>query len=523
MTSLFQKTLLLLCILAVLPGLSGCSTEPMEPAVPETIVVTLPPPPQEAEETTPATDPKDQVEHLSAVLEAGEIYTLEHYPNLKSVDLTGSTCYDTILGYMAKHPEVDVTYSVFFGSGQVSNQESTATLAAGSYDAGLLAENLQYLPSLTSLTLSGAQLSAEQAAALKDRYPELDLRYTVEILGTSCDTATTELDLKAMGHSQVEDVAAKLGLLTNLKNVYLSNSLSFGDVDRLQSSNPAALFHYSFNLFGKTLSTTDTEVYFKGLNIGNEGEDEIREALPVLDSCERFVLDNCKLDYEVLAQIREDFRDQTKVVWRVFFGVNGRYNTLTDDDTLRCVENVTNDTCGPLKYCEDAKHIDLGHNDTLSDLSFVQYMPKLETLIVSGCAVTDISGFENCKNLLWLEMAYCAKLKDITPLAGCESLKFLNLSFTGVSSYIALDALPLERFVCLSPKAPTKEQNTFMQIHPKDECITVFYGYTNPYGYGWRYNDNGKTMFWYYKDVVREVFNLDQADAILKAQKENQK
>ena len=44
----------------------------------------------------------------------------------------------------------------------------------------------------------------------------------------------------------------------------------------------------------------------------------------------------------------------------------------------------------------------------------------------------------------------------------------------------------------------------------------------NPYSYGWRYDDYGNTMFWYYKDVIREVFNYDQADAILKAQKENE-
>jgi hypothetical protein len=30
-------------------------------------------------------------------------------------------------------------------------------------------------------------------------------------------------------------------------------------------------------------------------------------------------------------------------------------------------------------------------------------------------------------------------------------------------------------------------------------------------------------MFWYYKDVIREVFNLDAADALLKAQKDNAK
>ena len=60
-------------------------------------------------------------------------------------------------------------------------------------------------------------------------------------------------------------------------------------------------------------------------------------------------------------------------------------------------------------------------------------------------------------------------------------------------------------------------------IHPKEECITVFYGYSQPYGYGWRYDDNGQTMFWYYKDVIREVFEYDKADKILKAQEDAKK
>ena len=196
-------------------------------------------------------------------------------------------------------------------------------------------------------------------------------------------------------------------------------------------------------------------------------------------------------------------------------------STVTDDDTIRAVYNVTDETCGPMKYLEDVKYMDLGHNETLTDLSFVAYMPELEVLIASGCAVKDLTGFENCKKLTWLELASCGKLKDITPLAGCEGLKYLNLSFTGVKDYAPLDGLPLERFVCLSPKASTSEQNTFMSIHPKGTCITVFYGYSNPYGYGWRYDDNGKTMFWYYKDVIRQVFEYDKADAILKAQEKN--
>lgn len=518
MPSFLKKIPLVLCTTALLlcAGCGNKTPDPLPTVADE--IITLPTAP--VEETVTATDPKESVEELTVVMEAGEIYLLDHYPNLKKVDLTGSTCYETILDYCSRHPEVEVTYAVSFGDTQIGNRQASAVLPAGSFGYEALLDNLQYLPALTGLELQDISLTGEQITRLAERYPDIAFNYTVQLLGSSYDASTTELDLSSMGSSQVAEVLGKIGLLTDLQTVSLSSALSLEDVAKLQDANPGAQFRYSFSLFGKTISTTDTEIIYKNQNIGNDGEAEIRRALPVLDACERFVLDNCKLDYEVLAKLRDDFRDQVKVVWRVYFGVNGRYNTLTDDDVIRCVKNITDETCGPMKYLEDVKHMDLGHNDTLTDLSFMGYMTKLETAIVSGCAVSDISGLENCKNLLWLEMAYCAKLKDITPLAGCENLKWLNLSFTGVSNYIALDGLKLERFVCLSPKASTAEQNTFIEIHPKTDCITVFYGQKNPYSYGWRYDDYGKTMFWYYKDVIRDVFNYDQADAILKAQED---
>ncbi len=517
MSSSFFKQSFLLLLMAVL--LCGCGGQaPAETAATEPPVITLPTAPPEAE-TAPQTDPNALVEELSLVLEAGEIYTLDRYPGLKKLDLSGSTCYDTILQYIHKHPQVDVTYTVSFGgTAAIDNKTEAATLARGSFQADLLLENLQYLPGLKTLSLPDVDLTGPQVSALTEAYPELALEYTVELAGVSCNAQTTQLDLSDLKSDQVSSAAAKLGLLTALQDVTLSNSLSFEDVDTLQSANPQARFHYSFQLFGKTISTADKEIVYKNHNIGNDGEGMLREALKILDGCQRFVLDNCGLDNEVLARLRDDFRDQVKVVWRVYFGVEGKYTTLTDDDTIRAVYNITDATCGPMKYLEDVKYMDIGHNDKLSDLSFIAYMPKLEVLIASECGVKDLTGFDNCKNLTWLELAYCYSLENIDALAGCDGLKYLNISYSKVTSFIPLDGLRLERFVYLKPRASTAEQNTFVEIHPKSECITVFYGYSMPYSYGWRYNDNGKTMFWYYKDVIRKVFEYDKADAILKAQ-----
>lgn len=501
-----RKYIRLFCAAALCLTLLGCGKK--KAVIDPTEIITLPPP----TETEAPTNPKEDIETLTVVLSAGEIYTLNQYPNLKSVDLSGSTCYATILEYIQEHPKVDVTYTVDLGGTSVSSKAKSVVLEPGSFSYDILLENLQYLPNLATVSLPSVNLIPEQIDGILAAYPALTLEYSVSLFGQNVALSTTELDLTGMGDDQVEEACEKLGMLTSLTDVSLSSGLSMESVARLQDAAPNVTFHYSFTLFGKSVSTTDEEIIYKNQTIGNDGEADLRRALAILDNCTRVVLDNCGFDYEVLAKVREDFREGPKVVWRVYFGVDKRYNLLTDEDTLRAVYNVTDDTCGPMKYCEGVKYMDIGHNEYLTDLSFVSGMPDLEVMIASGSAVTELVGFENCKKLVWLELASCLKLKNIDSLAGCESLQYLNICYTKVTSYEALDGLPLQRFVCLSPKASAKEQKTFQEIH--DGCRTVFYGYSNPWT-PWRYDDNGKTFNAYYKDVVRKAFNYDELEKYL--------
>ena len=497
-----------LAAVALLCCLNGCGKRPNHAETPTYK-------PTEAAATEATTPPEELVEELAVVMTEGELYQLNRYPNLKKVDFSGSTCYAAIGRYAKNNPHIAVTYTVDLDGTAVSNADTAATLQPGTFDFDLLLENLQYLPALSSISLPDITLDAGQISALTEAYPGIALEYTVNLLGKSYALSTGELDLSNLSSSQVAEVVGPIGLLTNLTAVTLPDSLSMEDVALLQDANPSATFHYNFTLFGKHLSTTTETVEYKNHSIGDDGEAQIRQALAILDNCSRFVLDNCKIDFEILAAIREDFRDGPNVVWRVYFGKDYRYNALTDQEVIRAVYNVTDDTISGLKYCEGAKYIDMGHNEYLTDLSFIGHMPNLEVLIASGCAAKELVGFENCKKLTWLELAYCYKLENIDSLAGCESLRFLNLSFTKVKNYMPLDGLLLERFVCLSPKASTDEQNIFISIHPKPQCITVFYGYSNPYGYGWRYDDNGKTFNEYYKNVVRTAFNYDYLEQFL--------
>ena len=505
----------ILAALAAILLLTGCADKTPDASVHITSPATAPTQtvPVETESPEETLDPAS-IEHLALVVTAADLWDLLDYPNLKTVNLSSSTCYEAIVDFIDKNPQLQVTYSVDVGGTWINSLESDFTLENGKYEYEQLLTNLKYLPHLVSLNFPETDLTGEQVDTLRQTYPETTVRCSVNILGTLYDSDTTHMDLSGMKPEQMEEVLPKLGLLNNLSDVELmtssgQSSLSLSDVARLQDSAPNTIFHYTFKLFGQNLSTTDEAVSFVDYSIGNDGEAAIREALSVLRSCKRFLLEDCGIDNEVLASIREDFRGQTKVVWRIYFG---KYTALTDQEMIRAVYNVFDTTCHDLKYCEDVKYMDIGHNDTLTDLSFIGYMPNIEVLIASGCAATELPGFENCKKLTWLELANCYKLKDISSLEGCESLRFLNISYSKVTNYMPLDGLPLERFCCLSAKASVDEQNTFLAIHP--DCLTRFYG-SQPYGYGWRYDDDGRTFNEYYKTVVREAFNYDYLEQFL--------
>lgn len=503
-----RKLMLLLCLCLAL-CLCACNVPSEDPTNPPEVIATDP-----TENSTEPTTPNYSVGQLTLVVTADTISQLEDYPYLKEVDLTGSTCYPEILAYMAAHPEVKVTYTVLLGNTFLNSNTPELSLAAGSYTAAELMDTLQYLPNLTSLALPQTTLSVQEIVALREAYPELSLSYTLTLDGKQLDSDTTELNLSYLTPDRVAATAEVLSCLPNLAKVELMNAdgesaLTLEDVQVLAAAAPNTAFNYTFELFGQTLSTAAETVEFVDEKIGNEGVEEIRAALDVLNACTYFKLDNCGIDNETMAQLRDDYPD-VKIVWRIKVW---QRTWLTDTEVLRAVYHVDDKNCGPFKYLTDVKYIDLGHNETLTDYSFVSYMPNLEICIASGSPVTDLTPFASCKKLEFLELAWCGHLEDLSPLAECESLKYLNICRTAVKDITPLENLPLERLHFFPSKnVPQEMKDAYIASHP--DCWAKFTGSANnPYGVGWRYDEDGTYSDGYAK--VREVFNLDYVDQLI--------
>ena len=460
------------------------------------------------EEPVPETTAPPVIEKLTITVTEEDIRRLDsEYPDLKEVNFGSSTCYEAMKDYRNSHPEVKVTYTVPLGDRAAVSSTRELTLKPGTFAYETLKRNLQYLPELRSLCFAGMELTADQFGELADMYPDVGMTYTVTVGDTLCGMDTETLDLSWVEPEQVEEIVSRLSLLPGLTQVELmageESRLGIDDVVKLQEAAPQAVFHYTFTLFGKTVTTTDEEMYFQYQRIGDSGEEELRRALKLLHGT-RVVLDTCHFSSEVLAQVREDYRDNAKLVWRVWFGKNG--SCLTDREVIRAVYGLTDSNSQNLKYCEDARFLDFGHDEYLRDAGFVAYMPKLEAIILSGSMVSDLTPFENCRELVFLELAYCGYLEDLSPLANCPKLSKVNVSFTKVSDLSALDSLPMDTLCATGSKVDAQEQTRFTQLHP--DCLVQFRG-DNPYSSPWRYTDDGKANEYY--GMLRKVFDYDHA------------
>ena len=447
-------------------------------------------------------------------------YIAKYFPNLEQLIANQDNHqYDMLAVAEAALPECDVQYSVNLGhAGHVRDHKSETVhlefqdFAGEAYDFDALMQNLTYLPDLKQLTLQNVAYSLEQVQSLKEAYPAVAISATVEVFGQEYDMEVAELDLSDMTGQDAVAVVEQLKKLPNLTRVNLTpengiGALSLEDVKNLMDAVPGVTFDFAFDFYGTRLSTADEEVHIKNTKIGDEGEQNIRNALDLLKNCKRFVLENCQVSNEVMAKLRDDYRDRTKIVWRISYG---KGTTMTDAEVIRAVYDLVDTNCANLVYCEDAKYMDIGHNEWLDACDFVSGMKSLEYVIISGAPIKSLEPFRNCKNLKMLEAAFCEYLTDVSPLADCPNLQMLNISNTHIEDLSPLDDLPLTHLTVRTYpggkcRLSAEEQDRTAKQHP--DCWISYSG-PQPYGVGWRYDEDEITPLDHYK-VVREVFRLD--------------
>ena len=275
------------------------------------------------------------------------------------------------------------------------------------------------------------------------------------------------------------------------------NRLEPAQLRQLQLAMPETRFVYRTELFGREISCDAERLEFVRVPIGNEGAEQLRQLLPCLTRCRYLLLDDCGIDYEILARLREDF-PETKIVWRVHISY---LDFLTDVKIIHLTFLLTNQNAQVMRYCNEVEYLDIGHN-SISDITFMGYMPHLKYVILSYNKVSDLSPLTKCGELEMLELYQCLNLEDISPLAVCQSLKLLNVSWCDIKDITPVYGLKnLERFYCIwNYEIPEEQQERAFEELP--DCWITFEQNISK-NVGWSFDADGGVRAQWYLDMYK--------------------
>ena len=348
--------------------------------------------------------------------------------------------------------------------------------------------------------------------------PEPKVYYNVSIAGKTVSTAIQTLDLSYIKSSDVDEVCSILPELTELEYVYLSGGtedgsseatssavtneetesegststgLTFSDLDKLYAAAPDVLFAYEFTAFDKTINTYDEVLDLNHITMEDEGA-QVLEILPYMRNLKTLDMDSCGVSNEAMDSIRQQYPG-VEVIWRIWFGTG--YTVRTNVTKILASKpswggEITNEQVQQLKYCTNLKFLDLGHNENLSDFSFVAYLTDLRVVVVSMAALSDLTPFSNCKELWYMEAGNC-DITDLSPLAECTKLEHLNVGTNlDLKDISPLYNLNLKRlWLGIGDPVPTEQVEKMKELHPGIEIDTSVPTGLETDGYGHALNE----------------------------------
>lgn len=458
---------------------------------------------------------------------------MQYLPEVRTVSLgtvsPGRLSADDIASLRAFIPQAAVDYSVNVLGNACRPDTTELNLASVSSSAVhetasafSLLPNLQKLYIPDNATTNGT-LTWDDLAVLSSACPGAAVEYRFSVCGVNASMADQSLDLNAITHADVDQLLKVLPGMSQLTYLDIGgdyNDLTWDDISAIQNACPNAALSFTTSICGRAINLNDSVLDLNHVTMNDQGE-AVRRIVPFMKNLTYLDMDFCNVDNSHMAQIRDE-NPNVNVVWRVWFGNGGRngYSVRTDVETILASKpsaygQVTDADGEALKYCTKVKHLDLGHNDKLTDCSFVAYMPELYTCIMTKTSVRSLEPFRNCLKLDYLEIAD-ANLSDLSPLTGLTNLKHLNIGLNkGITDLSPLYSMTgLKRIYyggCGNPSGQNSEIKEVFGVSYDSYSISDAVQYA---GNGANYYTTTEGM-WRYDQVDPSSYNIDDPNSVM--------
>ena len=362
------------------------------------------------------------------------------------VDLTGfPLSVGELKTLFARYPEKRFSYLVPLLDQRYATDVQALDLQGQSVDAQTLGEALSLLPQVREIDLRGVPASAQAIASMWNAWPDIRFHFTCDVPNGQMTTEDTIVTV----NGEYEDLLAYLAytdFLPNLERIDASAvTLTVDQAGEIQADSRADKLLYSVSVFGKRLSSANTELNLDGVSIPSV--EDVEYFLARLPNLKKVSMCDCGLSQADMGRLFDAHPD-IKFVWWIEFG----HYKLRTDATAFTTDLFDNNTYGytsatfePLRYCTDLMMLDLGHNE-ITTLDSFRGLTKLRVLILADNKITDISALEGFMDLEYVEL-FLNDITDLTPLVNKTKLVDLNIFYNPLyGAYRALESMPwLER------------------------------------------------------------------------------
>lgn len=349
-----------------------------------------------------------------------DLDTLSQFTNLKKLDLqeSGMTLEEYKL-VRAMLPDTQILWQIpFQGVFYSMNTERIAVTSLAEADL----EVLGYFTQLKAV--DGTNCSDyPMLHQLRRTYPELEVTYTIPVLGENYPHDTENLVLPGLEVAGLKEV---LPYFTELKTLELTAPLApMEEIRPLMELAPDVDFCWDLELGGIAVDESTETLDLTGIPMTVEEMDAV---LPYLLSLTYVDMTNCGISDEEMDAL--DMRyENTKIVWTVKIGWKYYKTDITTFMPARDgMTTVYNSYLYNLRYCHDVYALDIGHME-VSDISFVAHMPHLKYLLLADTRVYDLSALEGLTELVYLEL-FMTNITACDALLTLTALEDLNVSYT---------------------------------------------------------------------------------------------
>ena len=426
---------------------------------------------------------------------------LRLFENLRSLTVNHCTAPGAMETLRAELPNCEMRYSLCIGSQWFDSAAAELTVSGTAPTAMELLSQLAHFPAMRTVNLPDAVFTADEQHSLVSAYPNISFFWNVQIGSQTVSNITTELSLAGEDAATLAQLAAALDLLPRLRTVELTGCTA-PVADRLAfiEQHPDVSAGWTVSVEGQEFAWNTEFIDLNNYSIADVAA--LEAAFAELPKLTQVDMCDTNLSYEQLDALNRKY-ENIRVVWKVYFG---NYYLRTDAEYFIAAawgENkvyLTDDDIDCWKYCTDLRGLDIGHMN-ITDLSFLQYMPRMTYLIIAECPITDISPLAQLKELRYLEM-FQTNVSDISPLLECTALKALNLAYMNVKQDNAWSVLPKLTNLDLLwyPSVPLSGAQRRQLADALPNTTLFLYDGCEPSGGIWRYNP------YYYE--MRDFFHM---------------